>query len=388
MKKISHFIGSIKNKSLLFYLFFWGAANALTGQVFLNPVANPFSLKVSDMRQTPCFVDLDGDHDVDMFTGSASGIFYYYQNSGTQNIAKFMNPLLNPFSLKTAGAYSRIVFGDLDQDGDFDLLLGSERGDLEYFQNTGTPTAPKFANAVINPFSLNPNRKYMTPILLDLDYDADLDLIAGTETNGIVFQENIGTAKVPKFGDVIFNPFFIESAETDLVPTAADLDNDGDLDLLVANQSPSFEYFENNGTKFMPAFLPPIINPFSIKTNTGDPAPFLVDLDHDGDFDFMTGQTAKFNYYQNTQILIATQSFWNTNALVPFPNPASYQINLSAFDVSNDALLGIYNMNQALVRELKMDQFENIILSELPAGVYYIKLKHYHQVCFIKFIKI
>lgn len=346
MNLFLNFILKIRNFLFVAFAVLWLQNDQVFGQSFAAPVSNPFLFKPAEVRQTPCLADLDADGDFDMLTGSSSGKFHYYQNSGLQRQVKFSDPQLNPFGLKTAGPFSRPVFADMDQDGDFDLVVGSERGDLEYYQNIGTATVPKFANLVNNPFLLNPDRKYLTPVFADLDGDSDLDLIAGTETNGIVYQENIGSPSVPKFGDLVSEPFFIVSSETDLVPAIGDMDNDGDLDLIVANQSPSFEYFENYGTKSMPAFRPPVINPFLIQPNTGDPAPFLIDLDRDGDIDMMTGQTAKCNYYENYKIVIENNQLDNSSPFSIFPNPAAHEINMSGFDSSHDSLIGIYDLNQ------------------------------------------
>lgn len=364
------------------------ADGSVIAQSFSNPIANPFSLKPKEVRQTPCPIDLDGDGDYDILTGSTAGTFQYYQNIGNPKLPKYADPIANPFGLKTAGPYSRPVLGDLDQDGDFDLLVGSERGDLEYFQNIGTQSVPKFTSVVLNPFLLNPNRQYFTPFLVDLDGDNDLDLIAGTESNGIVYQENIGTSKLPKFADVLFNPFLIEPSGTDLIPALADLDKDGDMDLLVANQTPAFEYFENSGTKFIPSFLPPKTNPFSIKPNTGDPSPFLVDLDYDGDLDLLTGQTSKFNYYENTQIIISIKETTEDFQIELYPNPANEEIIIHVFDLSKFKFSGIYNSNLNLIRSNPNSQINKIDLSNLSSGLYYLKIEYLSKIHFIKFLKI
>jgi hypothetical protein len=357
------------------------------GQLFSNPVANPFSLKPKAVRITPCFADLDGDNDLDLLTGGTTGVFQYYQNIGSVSVPKFTDPLVNAFGLKNSGAYSKPVFGDLDGDGDYDVLVGSERGDLEYYQNTGTKTAPKFANVVLNPFSLNENRKYLTPFLVDLDGDNDLDLIAGTEINGIAYQENIGTAHAPKFATIQFDPFNILSSETDLIPALADIDNDGDLDLIVANQSPSYQYYENIGTKSQPVFASPRTNPFSIKPNSGDPSPFLMDLDHDGDMDLLSGQTDRFNYYENTQLVNKTIGIYNKSPIQIFPNPVNSEIVINSTETFSNCLVELYDLNQRFIRNIKINPSEHIDVQDLPAGEYYLKIRQHQNLYSIKFAK-
>lgn len=160
------------------------------------------------------------------------------------------------------------------------------------------------------------------------------------------------------------------------------------MDLLVANQTPAFEYFENSGTKFIPSFLPPKTNPFSIKPNTGDPSPFLVDLDYDGDLDLLTGQTSKFNYYENTQIIINNGEPIVNLQITLFPNPASDEIFINANDLSNFSMLGIYNSNLNLIRFNSKEQINKIDLADLIPGMYYLKIEHLSKNHFIKFIKI
>ena len=110
--------------------------------------------------------------------------------------------------------------------GDLDLVMGDEDGVL-YFENTGTSTAAVFVQKTggANPFdgiAVDSNN----PAIADLDGDSDLDLIVGNN-----YFENTGTSTAPAFvqrtGDA--NP--LGGIETDHDSTAAlgDLDGDGTL---------------------------------------------------------------------------------------------------------------------------------------------------------------
>ena len=47
-----------------------------------------------------------------------------------------------------AGWHAAPTMVDLDRDGDFDLVVGSEDGSLSYFRNVGSPTAAEFVRMV------------------------------------------------------------------------------------------------------------------------------------------------------------------------------------------------------------------------------------------------
>lgn len=95
------------------------------------------------------------------------------------------------------------TFGDLDNDGDDDLLMGElSRGWVSYWENVTPPNniLPKFIFRERNFLNL-PNVLLIesAPCLTDWDGDKDLDLLVGTGQGTIFYYENTGNTRQPKF---------------------------------------------------------------------------------------------------------------------------------------------------------------------------------------------
>ena len=147
---------------------------------------------------------------------------------------------------------------DWDNDGDYDLLLGTYEGGHLYRQmNEGTKTEPKFTGMNIPvmagdvAFALP--AKMTTPKLVDWDADGDLDLVAGSysdpyaqegEGGGIYLSINDGKVGAPSFGALtpIISPVERGGAEPQrpdigVYPDVLDYDGDGDLDIVAGGYS-------------------------------------------------------------------------------------------------------------------------------------------------------
>ena len=108
-------------------------------------------------------------------------------------------------------------------------------------------------------------------VITDIDNDGDQDLFVGAYSDyqtRIKYYQNIGTNAVPLFDAPVDNPFGLSPFSFYLAfPEMADLDNDGDIDLLIGSaadtsQYGDFYYFENTGTSENPHFANPQRNNF------------------------------------------------------------------------------------------------------------------------------
>ena len=226
---------------------------------------DPFGLVTQAQGARPAFADLDADGDLDAVIGDVSDALLFYRNSGTRTEPAF-RPASQAFGLASALQGGAPELGDLDGDGDLDGLVGSYDGALLFSENTGTKTSPRFASSTTDPFGLGGAGSYSTPALGDLDGDGDLDLLVGDATGGgvLLFFENTGTAAAPAFAAAQTDPFCAGSLGDRPSPAFVDLDEDGDLDLMVGYDDGRLDFCRNDGTPEAASFAAPDTNPFGL----------------------------------------------------------------------------------------------------------------------------
>jgi len=319
---------------------------------------NTINLQVASM---PAMVDMDNDGDLDILTydfSSLSTLEYYKNLQKEENLPaatlKFTQEKVNWGNLKkcehlcngyvfngscrTSGTLhndgATLLALDLDGDGDKDLLLGGEAcPDLVKVNNSGTPTAEAMTGSDLQVnFPANTMRasfnQYPAAYYEDVDFDQVPDLIVSpfaerNMTDEINFgasawlYKNTGTATAPDFTFAQNN--FLQAGMLDVgensVPALADVDADGDVDLLVGNRQGTIWFFRNSGTRTQAVFAKESEDYLGLAAASyRDIKPQFTDINSDGKLDLVisvtSGTTGAIKYILNTA---------NANEAMNFP---------------------------------------------------------------------
>ncbi len=268
--------------------------------------ANPLNGQDVGGDSAPSLGDLDSDGDLDLVAGEFDGVFNYFENTGSAESPAFLarTGAANPLSGQDVGILSAPSLGDLDGDGDLDLVVGEQNGGFRYYENTGSATSPAFVagTGTANPLNGQNVGFYSVPTVGDLDGDSDLDLLAGESASGAFFLfENTGSATSPAFAarTGAANPLHGQSVGFRSTPSLGDLDGDSDPDLVVGESEGVLNYFEHLGGRLVPRTG--ATNPLDGTDVGGESHSALGDLDADGDLDLVAGESdGVFNYFENT----------------------------------------------------------------------------------------
>ena len=350
-------------------LFYSSGASA---QSFGVPVKNPFGLVATQENAMPTFVDLDGDGDMDLLVGEYYGSMQYFENTGSATVPQFGAPVTNPYGIVATSNISFPTFADLDNDGDMDLLVGEYGGTFSYFENTGSATNPQFATPTTNPFGLTPSYEFAIPDFADIDGDGDMDLLVGEYYGNMQYYENTGSNSNPQFAAPMMNPFGLSATNYIACPSVEDIDNDGDLDVLVGEANGSFQYFANTGSSTNPQFDSPIENPFGLQSVDTVSLPAMTDLDGDGDMDLLVGEYyGNFRYFKNN-LITGVPDLGKEVPLSMYPNPVSDILVLDTKEPIKR--VEIFNL---LGQSVRIDNKPTIEVntSQLNSGMYIIKIE-------------
>ena len=212
--------------------------------------ANPqFNLEIdslpmlySNFNFSVTIADLDNDSKKDMICGAFDGKLRYYRNTGTiQNpVFTFTASQLDAFDV---GQSSAPVLADPDNDGDKDLLVGNSDGRLYYYINNGNPNVFNFSLVTGNYQSIFVGND-SAPSLGDIDNDGDPDLLIGNRLGVIYYYRNDGSVSNPNFVFVSNNYAGINVFYT-AAPAIVDINADSDKDLFAGNIKGGLYYYEN-----------------------------------------------------------------------------------------------------------------------------------------------
>ena len=240
-----------------------------------------------------------------------------------------------------SGALSRPVAVDWNGDGKLDLLAGNSAGFLQYFENTGTKTAPAFedrgylkAAAQVIRHMAGKNGSVQGPAeekwgytnlsVADWDLDGRLDILVNDITGAVVWYRNTGAGLAtgqpvevewpgrPPKPDWVWCPPEGKQLVTQwrTTPKAVDWDRDGLPDLVMLNHQGYLSLYRRARRTGRLVLLPPeriFVEPGGRFLNlaagragaSGRRKIELVDWDGDGDLDLLTDSNEGPLWYEN-----------------------------------------------------------------------------------------
>ena len=248
-----------------------------TSPNFANAIINPFGLTAYSpvlpevgIRQHHKFIDIDNDGDFDILSNVVgvdigsypyqfSSNFVYYENTGSPSSPQFSTPTINQFGLTSNPTIVYTTLGDIDNDGDTDILgfsfdYSTYAANFLFIENIGSASVPNFTTPQLNVFGI-PSGIFSLLALEDIDTDGDLDIIFTEEnyySTDFGFVENTGTASNPQYSPPpTVNPFGLSfpNWEGGGILNFKDLDDDGDNDLIIGTDDDFISYFENVGVQ-------------------------------------------------------------------------------------------------------------------------------------------
>lgn len=190
---------------------------------------------------------------------------------------------------------------DFDANGRW--KFGPLRGYVYVLRNIGTNEQPSYAPPVQLQAGGAPVDVYgrPSPCFGDFRGVGKLDLICGEFIDGFTYFENVGTRTEPRYAEgrklkVAGEPLHLDLCM--ISPVACDFNQDGRLDLVVAQEDGRVAFIENTGVvvDHVPQFLPPrFFRQEADKVKFGAlSAPAAFDLDGDGNEDLIVGDTAGY----------------------------------------------------------------------------------------------
>ena len=382
-----------------------GAANTESVWYYRNNGADDlpdFELMQTDFLQdetidygeasAPAFFDYNGDGLMDMVTGSRGEFIdmgnykptlALYLNTGTAQNPAFTlhDPDWLNVSTLNIGQYITPTFGDLNGDGDKDLIVGCASGVVYFFENTaGAGNTANFslsgnvlADSEILDVGLN-----SAPQLFDLNQDGKLDLIIGERDGNLNYYQNTGTISNPQFTLITQNLGGVSSVEPNY---------------FVGNSSPHFYRFNNetylavggeagrihlyNGIDDHLTGDFTLLSLHAFEADAGLLSkPYIIDINSDGVPDlFVGGIGGGINLFMGDYVVGLNDSRNQNKQLNIYPNPANDRIRIDLSEgQSSNVNYRLFSLSGMLMQH-GIVQNGTIDISRLSSGMYILEIE-------------
>ncbi|MCG2826286.1 MAG: hypothetical protein L6265_06825, partial [Thermoplasmatales archaeon] len=231
----------------------------------------------------PALFDIDDDNDFDLVVGRDDGKILVYENINNAWVKKgFLNDSNNnPIDV---GGYAVPTFFDLYNDGNPDLIVGAFDGKIRYYENTTEGFVYKGYLKDNNKNTIDVG-SYSAPAFANVYMTnsidtGNIDLIIGADDGDLHLYENTGNNTTPiwtsrgTLGGVL-GPRVIDYSK----PTFADMNDDDLLDLTIGDGDGKLHYYENTGSEDNAKWASEDTSMYANFETCAYATPFLADMD-------------------------------------------------------------------------------------------------------------
>ena len=249
----------------------------------LKDVGAEVGLNAARGVRSAAWADYDGDGDPDLLVGFAPGstsVLVLYRNDG----GHFTDVTAAAGLSVATGAVRQLSFIDFDGDGDLDLSVMFRDRPNMLFRNTNG-TFVEMADSV----GLADTRKSVGALWVDADEDGDLDLLVANQdgdANALFRNDGNHFTDIAESMGVAWGGRTPKLATNGSVrPCAADVDGDGHFDFFFANYGPNGLFLKRNGT------FTDVSAAWGINADGRYDTCAFADFDHDGALDMYVNGT-------------------------------------------------------------------------------------------------
>lgn len=316
-----------------------------------------------------------------------------FENVGTYETPAYQlidYDLANASQLELTGLIP--AFGDLDGDGDTDMLLGNENGTLIYFENTAGTTNPaefEYREDLYQGINVG---AYSAPQLIDLDRDGLPDLVIGEKKGNLNYYRNAGDVYNPVFtyvtdslGKVNVTDYNI-SYDGFSVPYF--FERNDKYELIVGSEQGKIFYFKdiegNLGGKFIESdSLFALVDTVPMRIDEGlRSAAIISDIDHNGRLDMIAGNYAGgLRYYNGIDPNVSPgvkPSIDEDVVCDIFPNPVKdvLHIQIKKYPDHSFVYIRVIDIKGKPVQEFSSSKTGTLFLNvaELVSGIYFAEI--------------